>query len=315
MRRVIMAIGLLPFVAGNACGAITYVNSWDGLYQPHNLATAQTGELYVADYGNHRIQKFDASGTFLRQWGQLGSNPGEFNRPCGIAVSSAGNVYVGEYSGGDPANQRVQEFDASGNFIKMSSPEIGFGNVTGVEVGPTGNVYVTDLKDRVRILDSSLNYLRDLAGTFNYPYDVAVRANGDVYVADAGNNRIQMFDSSGTLIRTWGSAGSGNGQFNWPRSIALAPNGDVYVADLSNNRVQVFDALGDYLTQITTFNTGDTFRGPAGVEVSPSGDLYVSDSSNNRIVHFTIPEPSTLVLLGMGAVSLLAYAWRRRRAV
>ena len=285
------------------------------------MSLAPNGNLYVTDYGNNRIQEFDSSGNYIGQWGSAGTGPTQFNRPSGIAVSSTGNVYVGEYSDADhPDNHRVQEFDSSGGFVRATTGGMGtapgqFQYVYGVAVGPTGNVYVADSGNyRVQEFDSSLNCLTSwsLAG---HPVDVAVGANGDVYVADPDNHRIQVFDSNGSFLRMWGSYGTGEGQFLWPRSLTVAPDGDVYVADFNGNRVEVFDSSGSYITQISTFNNGDTFNGPSGIAVSPSGDIYVADHANNRIVEFSaVPEPSTFVIFGVGTIGgLLAYAWRRRK--
>ena len=114
-----------------------------------------SGNVYVADTYNHRIQKFDSSGNFLLKWGSpriingihLGSaGDGQFNNPYGVAVDDSGNVYVS-----DSSNQRVQKFDSSGNFItKWGSFGTEDGQLklpNGVAVDNSGNVYVTDMKN------------------------------------------------------------------------------------------------------------------------------------------------------------------------
>jgi hypothetical protein len=73
-----------------------------------------SGSVYVADTGNHRIQKFDSSGTFVIKWGTYGSGNGQFNKPVGIAVDASGYVYVA-----DNDNYRIQKFakDSDGDGI------------------------------------------------------------------------------------------------------------------------------------------------------------------------------------------------------
>ena len=61
--------------------------------------------MYVADTGNHRIQKFSPSGQFLAKWGSEGSDDAQFVFPIGVAVDGAGDVYVT-----DTGNDRVQVF-------------------------------------------------------------------------------------------------------------------------------------------------------------------------------------------------------------
>ena len=69
-----------------------------------DVAVGLDGSVYVADFGNNRIQKFSSSGAFLGEWGGKGSGVGEFDRPSGITVDGNGNVYVA-----DTGNNRVQK--------------------------------------------------------------------------------------------------------------------------------------------------------------------------------------------------------------
>ncbi len=78
----------------------------DGQFRnPQGIAVDGAGNVYVADSGNDRIQKFSASGAFLAKWGSEGSEDGQFLFPEGIAVDSLGDVYVA-----DSENNRIQKF-------------------------------------------------------------------------------------------------------------------------------------------------------------------------------------------------------------
>ena len=76
------------------------------------LAVDASGYVYVADDANHRIQKSDCNGNFRKEWGEEGSDKGEFKFPKGVAVDALGYLYVS-----DDGNCRVQKFDNNGNFI------------------------------------------------------------------------------------------------------------------------------------------------------------------------------------------------------
>ena len=80
--------------------------SGDGQFSsPNGVAVDSSGNVYVADVSNYRIQKFSSSGTFLTKWGSKGSGDGQFHWPDGVAVDSSGNVYVTETH-----NNRIQKF-------------------------------------------------------------------------------------------------------------------------------------------------------------------------------------------------------------
>lgn len=201
--------------------------------------------VYVADYWNFRIQKFNASGNFIRKWGTLGVFDGQFQNPMGVAVGPSGNVYVTDYG-----NHRVQKFDNSGNFITkwgVAGSAVGeFLHPWGIAVDALENVYVAD-RDNFRIQKfnssgyplSSWGSRGSANGEFEGPMGVAVDAVGDVYVIE-GNHRVQKFGNSGNFITKWGSPGFADGQFWYARFLATDSLGNVYVSDYGNHRVQKF---------------------------------------------------------------------------
>ena len=73
-----------------------------------------SGNVYVVDRSNHRIQKFDSSGNFVMGWGSEGTGPGQFFRPEHADIDSAGNIYVA-----DKGNNRIQKFTSAGAFVTM----------------------------------------------------------------------------------------------------------------------------------------------------------------------------------------------------
>ena len=85
------------------CGSYGYVN---GLFDlPFGIAVDGSGNIYVTELINNRIQKFDSSGNFITKWGSFGTGDGQLNQPSGVAVDNSGNVYVT-----DMKNNRVQKF-------------------------------------------------------------------------------------------------------------------------------------------------------------------------------------------------------------
>jgi sugar lactone lactonase YvrE len=289
--RNIVESGMVPYVFVTSWGS---GGSGDGnFYAPCGIARDASGNIFVADTGNYRIQKFTANGVFLLKWGGYGSSAdGRFYHPRAVAVDSSGNVYVGDET------SRIQKFNASGGFLKKwGSAGSGNGQFDGTDtiaIGPTGNVYIGDaLNYRIQKFTSNGTYLSKwgTSGTGNSQFmgirSIAIDSSGNVYVSDYANNRIQKFTADGVFLLKWGSMGSGDGQLNSPAGIAVDSDKNVYVSDFSNDRIQKFNANGVYLTQWGSHGTGNgTFRSPVGVAVDPARNVYVAEFENNRVQKF-----------------------------
>lgn len=173
-----------------------------------NVVVLPDGGRYVTDgYGNARVHKFAPDGTLEFSWGEPGSGPGQFNLPHGLAVDSAGTVYVA-----DRENSRVQLFSPKGEYKtswefvnrpddifideqdQVFIAEVGFrvANVSPVhfrfmESPPPGH----DPIARVSICDPDGNVIRQvggeeevLPGNFIAPHGIWVAPNGDFYVGE-----------------------------------------------------------------------------------------------------------------------------------
>ena len=112
----------------------------DMLQRPSDVVIAANGDIFVADgHGgktNDRIVKFSKDGKFIKAWGKHGKAQGEFDTPHGIALDSAGRVFVA-----DRVNSRVQIFDPDGNFVAEWKQ---FGRPSGVFIDKNDILYVAD---------------------------------------------------------------------------------------------------------------------------------------------------------------------------
>jgi hypothetical protein len=163
------------------------------------VAVDSTGNVYVADPGNHRIQKFTSGGAFITSWGGIGSGNGQLSGPSGVAIDASDNVYVA-----DTGNHRVQVFTTAGAFVRKwgsnGSGDGQFNSPRALAVDGSGNVHVADTgNSRVQKFDSIGTFLSSCGsfGTgneeFNEPQGIAADSIGNVYVADTSNDRVQKF--------------------------------------------------------------------------------------------------------------------------
>ena len=315
------------FISGRAASAFpttsaTFLSKFgssgtgDGQFNiSHLIAIDNSGNIYVTDNSNHRVQKFDSSGNFLLKFGTSGTGTGQLKDPSGIAIDSSGNIYVADFT-----NHRVQKFNSSGTFLSMfgfgvddgtaafqtctSSCQIGisgsgdgqFSFPHGVTIDSSDNLYVAGGNNhRVQKFDSSGTFLSKFGtsgtaeGQFNFPGDIAFDSSGNIYVSDINNYRVQKFNSSGTFLSKFGTSGTGNGQFDRPTDIKIDSSGNLYVADQNNHRVQKLNSSGVYVTKWGSLGTGDgEFNKPTGIAIDSSDNIYVTDLNNNRVQRFTV---------------------------
>jgi len=262
------------------------------LDRPAGLAVDASGLLYVADSGNHRIQKFSAGGVGLEAWGVFGSGDAQFKNPMGVAVDDAGNVYVV-----DQGNERIQKLSSSGGYLAQWGT---VGSANGEFRGPTaiavhgGKVYVVDRgNNRVQRFNTSGTYEVQWGGfgpgdgQFNGPTGIAADQVGNIYVTDLNQTRIQRFNTTGGFLAKWGSYGDWDGAMENPVSIATDLSGEIFVVDQGNRRIQRFTNTGGYQAAWGVPGSGNgEFGQPFGVATNAAGDVFVSDLCDHSIQVF-----------------------------
>ncbi|HYG98464.1 MAG TPA: SMP-30/gluconolactonase/LRE family protein [Terriglobales bacterium] len=179
----------------------------EGLISPGGMAIDNENRfLYVPDAERDQVMVYDADPPYklLRTIGKRSKNheltgPGEFSRPSNCAVDADGNLYVS-----DTWNNRIEVFDADGNFIR--------------EFGKAG----------------------DGPGYFARPKGVAIDSDGHVWVADSVQNRVQVFTPEGNLLIWMGGTGILPGQFRTVVGLAIDKSNRVFTTEQFPGRVQMF---------------------------------------------------------------------------
>ncbi len=295
---------------------------------PNGLTVDSAGTIFIADTGNGRIRKVSGgsiatvagNGGFGYNGDNIAATSAEFTSPSGVAVDSAGNLYIA-----DLGNHRVRKVSAgmittvagtgtpgyNGGSIPAASAELD--GPWGVAVDASGNLYIADTdNNRIRKVaggvittvagDAGFGYAGDnvaATSTSLYaPFGVALDASGNLYIADTVNYRLRKV--SGGIITTLAGGGAPvgqngpaiNAQLESPMGIAVDPSGNLYIADSVASRV--FEVSAGIIgvaagNGINGFGgdggppTSANLAGPMGVAVSSSGQLYIADFINECI--------------------------------
>jgi DNA-binding beta-propeller fold protein YncE len=259
---------------------------------PTGIAVDVNGNIFVADSGNGRIEKFSPTGAFLGIIGTKGSGHAQLGLPNGIAIDRAGNMYVA-----DASNHRVQKLAPDGTFITdWKGPDTGFYGPRRIAIGLDDSIYVVD-QGRTRIVKfnpdgqvlTTWGSRGDGDGQFTDHTSVAVDATTNkVYVADPRNSRIQVFDSNGKFLTKWSIPEWGE-RAGFEDLAIDSKTGRLYASSANMDAVLVFDLNGARIGSLRP-KPPDKFDGPSALSLA-NGKLYVLNMTGNRV---TAIDPETI---------------------
>jgi sugar lactone lactonase YvrE len=350
--RKVTAAGVVTTLAGTAgmTGSVDGTSTVAHFYFPDGVAVDSAGNVYVADGYNSTIRKVTAAGvvtTLAGAAGIVGSADGtgaaaRFYIPSGVAVDSAGNVYVA-----DKYNHIIRKVTAAGVATTLAGTAGMMGSAdgtgtaarfdypTGVAVDSAGNVYVTASstirKVTIAGVVTTLAGAAGMTGTadgtgtaarFYHPTGVAVDSAGNVYVADESNHTIRKVTAAGGVTTLAGIAGIGGGvdgtgstaRFYHPSGVAVDSVGNVYVADSDNTTIRKVTAAGRVTTLAGTPgmpSNAERSNNPSSVAVDIAGNVYIADQDNSTIRKVTSTGTITTVAGTAGVSGILLGATPR----
>ncbi|HKR03207.1 MAG TPA: T9SS type A sorting domain-containing protein, partial [Bacteroidia bacterium] len=270
------------------------------LNSPAGVAVDAAGNIYIADYNNHRIRMVDiatglistiaGTGTAGYNGDGIPATAAELNTPYGVSLDAAANVYIADYY-----NNRIRKvIAATGMITTIAGTGAGGYNGDGIlainaslnnplepVIDPAGNVYIPDeYNHRVRKITAATGMISTIAGTgtggyngdgipataaeLNFPFGLGFDGAGNLFIADEANGRIRKITVSSGLIST--VAGTGN----------LSYNGDGIAA------------------------TAADLNRPLDVDIDAAGNLYITDHFNDRIRKVTASTGLISTIAGTG---------------
>ena len=250
------------------------------LNSPYGVTADDAGNLYIADWGNRRIRRVDASsgnistvagtGVFGGDGDGGAATAAQLNFPAGAAVDSEGNLYIA-----DMRNQRIRKVDTAGVITTVA------GNGTRGYSGDGGAATAAQLND---------------------PRGAAVDGAGNLYIADWNNRRIRKVDAKGVITTVAGGgklsgsraegAAATEARLGQVYGAAVDAAGNLYIAD-GGSRIRKVDATG-VITTVAGSRTSDysgdggaataaQLNSPRGVAADDSGNIYIADAGSSRI--------------------------------
>ena len=272
-------------------------NDLKSFNSPTSVFVHNSGNIYVADTGNHRVCMWDSEGNALG-WiggGSDGWKTGNgavpqndlksFNSPTSVIIHTSGELYIT-----DGNNNRVCKWDSEGNALGW--------------IGGGSDGWKTTMVSLTRGTD----YM-----SFSNPQNLFIDITGYIYIADRNNNRICKWDSNGYAMGCIGGgsdgwrtdnasniAGQDDKSFNNPQGIFVHESGNIYIADTYNHRICKWDSEGYMLgwfgggfdgwqNGLAPLNYTDlrSFNKPYSLYLDNSGNIYISDQGNFRVLKWT----------------------------
>jgi len=284
------------------------------------LAVDAAGNLYISDPGNNRVRKVDTKGiitTFAGGTPIPGGDGGPatkagLGQPAGLAVDSAGNVYIADFEFG--AVRKVNPQGIISTYAGGGSGGDGVQATAAAVLGPyglafdnQGNLYIAQAL-RVRKVNSQ-GIISTVAGGTNEGYSgngglatsavffeivgIAVDNAGNLYIADNGNYQVRVVNSQGIV-----NAAAGNGKLGntgdgglaadaelIPTGVAVSPSGNLFIADTSNPRIREVN-FGKKPAGITT-SAASLYFAASLKQLQPVAQYVTAESVNGPVINFT----------------------------
>ena len=275
-------VGLAPSIAFLPRTFSTPIPSGVGIREPFGTALDQAGNLYFTDWSLGTLTKFAAGSTTPTV---LDST---LNRPAGMTVDGAGNLWVAECGNDDIV---LQTPTGPGTYAR-SVPFTSIGGCPyDVAVDGSGNVYIAlvGAGDVVKETLTNGSYVQSVVvSDLSIPMAVAVDSSSNVYVADTGNHQVLKETPSGSGYVNTVLASSetmvANTALKDPAGLAIDPNGNIYISDPQNQRiVKATPSNGAFIQLLAP-----GMIAPAGLALDAAGDLYIADQSGPAIEELNV---------------------------
>ncbi|HOZ53258.1 MAG TPA: hypothetical protein PK142_01110, partial [bacterium] len=281
-----------------------FIDSWGGcsadsgsfnITTKFEAAVDSDNNIYVVDTGNHRIQKFNSSGTYITEWSII--------TPIDVVVDSFDNVYVASNM-----PHYITKFDSSGNQIVQWQKDIDgndFANIYGLAIDSSDNIYVADNNSYIQYLKKFNSSGQPISNIYidEHPYGIIIDFLDRIYISSDKNggsiDRWVFGDFIGYIFDSK-IAGENDYVFENPFSVSLGTINHpelgltdiILVSDIEENNIKIFSINDEVISHIGTMGSYGTsslgrFNMPSDV-IFKDPYLYFADAGNHRIQRFNL---------------------------
>ncbi|MBI4854470.1 MAG: hypothetical protein HY819_21945 [Acidobacteria bacterium] len=339
IKRVDVLTGAITTIAGSGIKTLTANNGDGGLATnatifPTNLLVDKNNNIFIVDNAYDQVRRIDATTSIISSLAGIGigdgnlANKAKLFDPKGLDFDKDGNLFIA-----DSLHNLIRKVDSRGKITTVAGTgrrnfngdgklalETDLNEPLDVAIdNNTGNLFIVEPLNRVRMLDAKTNIISTIAGkglggfsgdgglasnaTLSIPTAITVDAQGNLFIADTANNRIRRVDVQSGKISTI----AGNGQLAFsgdegqainaglasPRDLALDNKNNLIVID-DSNRIRSINLGSGIITTIAGSGKigfkGDgktakkaIFNNPRAITIDKDNNIFIADSLNNRI--------------------------------
>lgn len=277
--------------------------------KPEGMTSDSAGNVYVADYSNNRIEKFNSKGEFLKEFGKP-----KLNRPMDVAIDSKGNFWVTQETDTESVH-KVVKLNSNGEYLSTFGP---FGEGNGqfwrperIDIDSKDNIWISDTGGavaRLQEFNSEGKYLRQInettVGKSFYPGSLAIDSKDNVWAVDWSSRDLFEFNPEGKYIGQLDT-----GLFNLASNgLEIDALGRIWVSagNEISNYLLVFNAGGEMLGQVGELEPGGVLFQPEDIVFDPSGNPWVRNYTNSKVMKWLpLPDATTKAATEVGPETTL----------